>query len=336
MAAAAANDHMKLHPFLWMGCWNTVGSARNAVLDAIRENSIVNFVLAGDNVYPLEDKSEKKEGEKKKKVHSPEVFNEGVARLAETKRILTSALGNHNVEEAAMEAHQKAYFKITGSNYFYLLFNDAALLILDTNIMDNVAKVDEMCDFLRTALTTGIPSGMPYYLVQHEPFASYKKAKDPVLKNGDKVLRILAMRPPVAILCADTHNYQEGTISVDGVNIRQIVVGTGGASHDYFDLTGKEPLRIDKPVESAAPAAAAAAAAAAPTEILYTIDPGSSLPYYGNYGYYQMNGIGAGQFIPVLPWATTGGRRSRRHRAYKGRARTVNNTRRRRRSHARK
>lgn len=41
--------------------------------------------------------------------------------------------------------------------------------------------------------------------------------------------------PPVAVLCADTHNYQVGVITYGGKTIQQIIVGTRGATHDPIE-----------------------------------------------------------------------------------------------------
>ena len=285
---------MDLHPFLWMGCWNTRGAPRNAVLDAVRDNAIANLVLAGDNVYPL----------KKDEPHQIAVFDEGIAGLG-GKTIITSAFGNHNVKNAPMEAHQRAFFHRPADTplYFCIEFNDVSLIVLDTNIMEDDAQRAEMAAFL-TAQLAALPVGKPYYIVQHEPFASYKKTKDPILPHGDEILRILATKPPIAILCADTHNYQEGIISVGGVAIRQIIVGTGGAAFDVY-RNDQPPLVIS---------AGAAAAAATATPIVYTLDAATSLPHYRQYGYYQMNAPGTGHFIEVTPWEGAGGGRRRLHK----------------------
>ena len=285
---------VNLHPFLWMGCWNTRGAPRNAVLDAVRDNAITNLVLAGDNVYPL----------KKDEPHQIAVFDEGIAGLG-GKTIITSAFGNHNVKNAPMMAHQRAFFGRPAGTplYFCIEFNDVSLIVLDTNIMEDAAQRAEMAAFL-TAQLAALPAGKPYYIVQHEPFASYKKTKDPILPHGDEILRILATKPPIAILCADTHNYQEGIIRVGDVEIRQIIVGTGGAAFDVY-RNDQPPLVIS------AGAAAAAAATATATPIVYTLDVATSLPHYRQYGYYQMDAPGVGHFIEVTPWESAGGRRRR-------------------------
>ena len=287
---------MDLHPFLWMGCWNTRGAPRNAVLDAVRDNAITNLVLAGDNVYPL----------KKDEPHQIAVFDEGIAGLG-GKTIITSAFGNHNVKNAPMEAHQRAFFHRSAGTplYFCIEFNDVSLIVLDTNIMEDDAQRAEMAAFL-TAQLAALPAGKPYYIVQHEPFASYKKTKDPILPHGDEILTILATKPPIAILCADTHNYQEGIIRVGSVAIRQIIVGTGGAAFDVY-RNDQPPLLIS-----------GAAAAATATPIVYTLDAATSLPHYRQYGYYQMDALGTGHFIEVTPWeGAGGGRRRPRTRTHK-------------------
>jgi hypothetical protein len=269
-----------------MGCWNTRGAPRNAVLDAVRDNAITNLVLAGDNVYPL----------KKDEPHQIAVFEEGIAGLG-GKTIITSAFGNHNVKNAPMMAHQRAFFGRPAGTplYFCIEFNDVSLIVLDTNIMEDDAQRAEMAAFL-TAQLAALPAGKPYYIVQHEPFASYKKTKDPILPHGDEILTILATKPPIAILCADTHNYQEGILNVGGVAIRQIIVGTGGAAFDVY-RNDQPPLVISTA-----------------TPIVYTLDAATSLPHYRQYGYYQMDAPGVGHFIEVTPWEGAGGGQRRTHK----------------------
>ena len=310
-----------LHPFLWMGCWNTEGEPRERVLEAIRANRITNIVLAGDNVYPRV----------KKGPHEKAVFDAGIHGLRE-KTIVTTAFGNHNLVEPehGLPAHQRAFFgrPADGPLYFCIEYDDAALIVLDTNIMETKAAVEEMAAFCVAQIAT--LGDKPYYIVQHEPYASYKTTKNPLLKNGDILLLALAgvANRPLAILCADTHNYQEGVIRVGDVEIRQIVVGTGGASSDDYN-PDLPPLDIE--------------ARAGFIPINYTLDRPISVANAHQFGYYQMDGPGVGRFIPVFPWlapavaaapaaavgtARRGG--SRRRRRYQSRHRKSRITRRRR------
>jgi hypothetical protein len=263
-----------------MGCWNTEGEPRDRVLEAIRANRITNIVLAGDNVYPRV----------KKGPHEKAVFDAGIHGLR-SKTIVTTAFGNHNLvePEPGLPAYQRAFFgrPAEGPLYFCIEYDDAALIVLDTNIMETKAAVDEMAAFC-VALITALGE-KPYYIVQHEPYASYKTTKNPLLKNGDILLLALSgvANRPLAILCADTHNYQEGVIRVVDVEIRQIVVGTGGASSDDYN-PDLPPLDIE--------------ARAGYIPINYTLDRPISVANAHQFGYYQMDGPAVGRFIPVFPW----------------------------------
>jgi len=83
---------------------------------------------------------------------------------------------------------------------------------------------------------------IPYYLVQHDPIVSHKVAKKKntivrCLDHGDRILDQMLKYPPLHILCADTHNYQEGEILYKGVLFHQIVSGTGGGEPDKLDVS---------------------------------------------------------------------------------------------------
>lgn len=294
-----------LHPFLFMGCWNNRGPARNAVVASINANSVKNLVLAGDNVYPLSEDGKK---------HQIAVFQEGM-KMLESKRILLSALGNHNivgtdkvVEGLSLEAAQRNVFGMApdAPRYFCKRFSDnMAIVVLDSNIMDDGAAVSTMAMALKEVLASLAASKTRYYLVQHEPFAAYKKpGKNHILPNGDIILHILTRWLPVAVLCADTHNYQEGVLVVGKTIINQVVVGTGGADPDRYTLDSFEPLAVS-------------------SDITYFINPEISLPSYGLHGYYQINSPSCGVFLPVVSWAAKGGRRYRGTRALRKPTRLV-------------
>jgi hypothetical protein len=54
----------------------------------------------------------------------------------------------------------------------------------------------------------------------------------------------MASYQPVAVLCADTHNFQIDTINVGGTRISQYVVGTGGADYDPIDCNTSIPINV--------------------------------------------------------------------------------------------
>ena len=224
-----------LHPFLFLGCWNTRGAARDAVAATIGANAsdVPVLILGGDNVYPLEGN--------KSKLHSPDVFEEGMKLYSQFEhgagKFLFPSLGNHNVKEEIRAVQLERYSKYLkpDKTYYMLRFTDKfRVIVLDTNIMDS----DAMIEWLRRAIDKVADEGERYYIVQHEPMISmrHKKGADKasVLIGCDRVMEILNRYPPIRILCADTHNFQDGfvTFGEGAPAISQLVVGTGGANLD--------------------------------------------------------------------------------------------------------
>jgi hypothetical protein len=273
-----------LHPFLFMGCWNEAlpsPEPRNAVAAAIRANPVPTLILGGDNVYPKKQVV----GEKKMKTYSLELLNEGLGLFAE--KHLHIALGNHNVDAPEIQTRVMEIGRLT-NRYYCKTFRDAyALVVIDTNLVDTVLG-PPMLEWIARTVRTLQESGTRYYFIQHEPFLSYKKGKAEQLDKGVDILRLLAAYPPILILCADTHNYQELMITVGGVSIPQIVVGTGGAHPDPFGDTSETKVRDD---------------------IVYTLGKHTE-----GFGYLQVNAPGDFAFQNVAPWSLAGGGTLRRTR----------------------
>jgi hypothetical protein len=224
-----------LHPFLFFGCWNTRGAARDAVAAKIRANErdVPVLILGGDNVYPLEGNESK--------LHRRDVFEEGMELYSQFEhgagKFLFPSLGNHNVKKDIRAVQMERYSKYLkpDKTYYMLRFTDGFhVIVLDTNTMDS----DAMIEWLRGAIHDVAAAREPYYIVQHEPMISmrHKKGADKasVLIGCDRVMQILNRYPPIHILCADTHNFQYGSVTFGegGVAISQLVVGTGGANLD--------------------------------------------------------------------------------------------------------
>ena len=286
-------DH-PLHPFIFVGCWNTVGTPRNKVADAINRTGITNLILGGDNVYPLEGT----------KSHSIDVFHEGM-RLFEGKRIY-GALGNHNVKEAPMKAAQMAYPNwILPSTYYARQFTDGhVLVVLDSNLVTEPEQLAEMESWFSGVVAACRASGLNYYVVQHDPYGSYKKKKYPALKEGSRLLEIMASYQPVAVLCADTHNFQIDTIDVRGKKITQYVVGTGGADYDPIDCDTSIPIKL--------------------TDDGIQVTFETHKPGYG----FLVVTPGSLEFVKAWDWGAAGGRRVLRKRSNRRRRSGARKTRR--------
>ena len=199
-------------PFLFMGCWNRAGPARNHVAAALCDNPIENLVLGGDNIYP--EKSVNTSGMKTKK-YSRNVFDQGIAAL-KCKRILGTALGNHNISDRDILKTQMESLT-SGQNYYIQNYPDVNLIFLDSNLSGKDATT--MFAWLATELEK---MDRNYFLIQHEPLLAFKKHKIHQYQQLAPLLDILIRRPPLAVLCADTHHYQQGVITYRGRNYSAI------------------------------------------------------------------------------------------------------------------
>ena len=191
MAAAASTSSLpafltkvdrNLHPFLFVGCWNLRGAARDAVVTAMTtraaEEGIQNIVLGGDNVYPTHEQDEAlnrwketKEGPKPPK-HTPDVFLEGIGMFEPY--FVTLALGNHNVNDTNVFEVEMGYLPVR-NRYYIQEFEDAVLVVFDSNITKGASGYEAMKAWLESALIYIKMLGKPYYFVTHEPFGSFKK-----------------------------------------------------------------------------------------------------------------------------------------------------------------
>lgn len=231
---SAANN---LFPFVFFGCWNQPGYGnnsshvpRNVVSSAITSlNDIKAIVLGGDNVYPRPLR-----GEKKNKIHEREVFLEGIELYTRARKRIIPAFGNHN--ESLIDV-QKEFFRVETTYNAYEFADNVHILVLDTNIFarsPDDSMYIEMLTWFREAVTS-LPADHTYFVVQHEPYFTARKKGLRELVNSDPFLDILFGRPPIAVLCADTHHYQYATIertSDHTTKIHQFIVGTGGANPD--------------------------------------------------------------------------------------------------------
>ena len=207
---------------------------------------VKHIVLGGDNVYPrpimLADG-------KKNKEHESAVFDEGLALYTANGKQIVGAFGNHNMD---ILEHQKEAFGIEGATYYERLFADGKthLLVLDTNIMTDA---DMLAWFKDTV--DRIPRDHYYFVVQHEPYFVARQKKFLELANADPFLNVMFEHPPIAILCADTHNFQHDTIQQVGEDgapnsdvpmLHQIIVGTGGANPDAYREGFTQEVRRDR------------------------------------------------------------------------------------------
>lgn len=218
-----------LVPFLFMGCWNEDDSPRVSVTKAIMENPIETLVLGGDNVYPY--KMRIGSSTDFTKVYSQKTLMNGIHMLYG--KDIYAALGNHNVGGPMLKTQRNLTEWTMPDRYYCVNFSDYSLVVIDSNLVDDEEAFTIMNKWLFETVSSLESAKRKYYYVQHDPLISFGKKKIIVFPKLTEVLEVLAKYPPVAVLCADTHNYQKGTLQIGDVIIQQYVVGTGGAHPDY-------------------------------------------------------------------------------------------------------
>ena len=245
-----------LHPFLFMGCWNRKGAGRDAVLAAIKKDSVPLLVLGGDNAYPDKTNSGGK------RYILADVMS-GLDGLPKDREVYVG-IGNHNIDKWAVTNSTHSIYEIEQEypdwnlpyNYYCVLFEDKrALIFLDTNLFKRGGNISGMLHWFKTTLQHTIKrNGYKYYIIQHDPFFSIKSPKSGKtiprkthLSDSHRILDTVidADCLPIAILCADTHNYQEWDLDYKGHVFHQVVVGTGGAKPD--PVPGLQHLRFNTP-----------------------------------------------------------------------------------------
>jgi hypothetical protein len=260
-----------LIPFLFMGCWNRDDNPRKNVSDAIRENPITTLVLGGDNVYP--EKVRIGNSTNFTKIYSLKTLMNGIHMLYG--KTIYAALGNHNIGGPMLNTQIGLDEWNMPDRYYCYNFLDYTLLVIDSNIIEG-EQYDTMKSWLEERVNSLRVSGRKYYYVQHDPFMSFKKKKKTVFPKISELLNILVTYPPIAILCADTHNYQKGILDINGIQIPQYVVGTGGADPDYVSTKNGASYMFDT--------------------ITYTMEK-----YIAGYGYLEITATDI-QFIKVKDW----------------------------------
>jgi hypothetical protein len=296
-----------LLPFIFVGCWNAKGAGRDAVIKAINRHPVTNLVLGGDNFYPT-----------KKRTPAGKIKSYDVRLLKPHlfKKNVFTALGNHNIDvfktadgnkQEVLELEKKLDWHIpAGPPYYYIVrYTDLDLMILDTNLCDPEYEDKEafntMMEWTQQYLVSK-DEHRQYYCVMHEPIISAKiKNSKEASKNSSiiqelsksrELLSVLTISPPIAILCADTHNYQQVFITYTGVTIPQIVVGTGGAEPDTVDWS---KYTVDTPLGD---------------DIVFSIARPSKDEQEA-YGFVVFDVDGQHSFNYVRPWNLSGGSRKR-------------------------
>lgn len=299
-----------LLPFIFVGCWNAKGASRNAVIKAINRHPVTNLILGGDNFYPT-----------KKRTPTGKIKSYDVRLLKPHmfKKDVVTALGNHNIDvfknsdgnkQEVLELEKRMGWHIpTVPPYYYIVrYTDLDLMILDTNLCDpefeDKDAFNTMLGWMQHYLFSK-EDHRQYYCVMHEPLISAKiknskeKSEDSSiiqeLHKSRELLSILSTNPPIAILCADTHNYQQVFITYNGVTIPQIVVGTGGAEPDTVDWS---KYTVDTPLGD---------------DIVFSISQPSK-GEQGAYGFAVFDTDGHHTFQYVRSWNLGGGRRRRQTR----------------------
>jgi hypothetical protein len=292
----------KLFPFVFFGCWNQPGAEgvgsvlpRDKVFEAVASmDDIKAIVIGGDNVYPRP-----LPGDVKNKKHEIDVFMEGINKYLSLKKLIIPTFGNHNVVDKDVLNKQKEVFDVDKTYNSYKFAGGVHILVLDTNIIiDDPDKpaYSAMLDWFRSNVDA-LPVDHKYYVVQHDPYFTARKKGIGGLINADPFLEIMFARPPIAVLCADTHHYQYATIQPVGAaddprhTLHQFTVGTGGANYDIHRAGFKTQIMEEK--------------------YIYT-----QINIVEGFGFLRISGAdpAAFDFIHVANWSGGGRRRQSRHR----------------------
>ena len=311
----------RAHPFAFVGCWNTRGPGRDAVLEALHTDPAAKhlLVLGGDNYYDLG--KDKATGIKQ---HDPEVLREGFDALRDQPVLLS--FGNHNIEKIGsfnVEAMQRslaaAYNWTVGDGpqrYYRIDYDDVAFVVLDTNLCEpeKEAEFTAMLAWLHVQIAALKSVQKPYYIVQHEPIIAARQKKDKktgeqrvliALPFGNRLLTAMTEYSPLAILSADTHSYHEVLIYTSGnpCPFRQLIVGTGGAAPDKTDWAAYSSATFLPVLDYDA-------------TTVRIIPPMSE--HQDQYGFLTIESLDASSFLfhPIRAWLPPrgGNRRTRRHR----------------------
>jgi hypothetical protein len=280
-----------------MGCWNRDQEPRTTVANAISNNPIKTLILGGDNVYP--EKIRISTSTDFTKVYSLKTLMNGVHMLSG--KDIYAALGNHNIGGPMLNTQLGLSEWTMPARYYCINFNDYSLIVIDSNLESDEYSV--MYKWLSDKIKELNTHKKQYYYVQHEPFIAFKKKKKFVFPKLE-LLTILTEYPPIAILCADTHNFQEGIIQINDVKIPQFVVGTGGADPDFVSTPIGSTHTVD--------------------EISYTMNK-----YEPGYGYLQVTPDET-KFIKVSNWRSfegKGGKHKKNKKTYKTYKRKINSCR---------
>jgi len=259
----------KLHPFLFMGCWNYTSptargsAARDAVLAMIKthpERELL--VAAGDNAYP------EKATNTGIKTFNVEDIGQGFDLLKDSrsKGKLLVGIGNHNAErlnagdKRILQVERETFGTALPHTFFCRIFtkDHCALIFLDTNafvkkhaklnaLYEDPDYADDMLQWLEEVILYLKKKRYRYYLVQHEPMFSIKPKGVQMLSRVTDVMDVLNTtgHRPIAILSADTHNHQQWQLDYKGHHYMQVVTGTGGAKPDYVPALETIPINAE-------------------------------------------------------------------------------------------
>jgi hypothetical protein len=281
-----------LYPFSFVGCWNKpmpgiplAAQPRYRVAKAImdtRESPDEVIILGGDNIYAVEGS----------KAHNEAEFNIGAGFYEEAD--VFTAIGNHNLGVFADTGHSKltahadvGWIPAAEETYYRVPFAEADIIVLDSNL-----RKGAQARWLHGQIQELKATGKPWWLVQHEPFASFKKKKEGKMKEhaiannySRNVFYMIKQHPPIAVLCADTHNYQRGRLVFpDGLEITQYVVGTGGGIPDRIT---KDDIAAVPPIDTGL--------------VQYVVDEVAE-----GFGFLRVEGPVAIAFVTVMPWMAGG------------------------------
>ena len=251
--------------FFTFGCWNKNACeniSTEKIVGNIKDKNYDFGIILGDNIYPTKNII----ADQKIKEYSYNNIIDGFNCLFNLEKPLYFAWGNHDVVDNSLSDlddstnvcsqqmsliegyYKKNNISFEGNiNQFYFIHKNILFFVLDTNILESnpeifcygsglhASKFFETFNWKNSNIKHLVLAG-------HIPILSLKiKNNKNYVTNSEKFINLIDLLftldfGKIYYLCADTHNYQNISLTFAKNNktlvIEQIICGTGGADLD--------------------------------------------------------------------------------------------------------
>ena len=265
-------DRIKKNKFIHFGCWNngecnkdngTNGLSK--VVKKLNDYNDIDFIsIAGDNYYPGKDLNKNKTFDEKNFISGFECLPKDILKYV--------IYGNHDIEDVFNNEKCKTLneqlIKYNKNNNFIFFddiitynYNKFIIIFIDTtlytikedeyifntcynylfnnisNDFKKIFKIKDLINYQNNKILDLIINNINIIIIGHHPIYSVKE-KDKKFKydNNSGLINLFSnyifKSKNIYYLCADTHYYQESNIKINDNNIKQYIVGTGGAEQD--------------------------------------------------------------------------------------------------------